>query len=260
MNVVLRVHRDAIPVPIPPTGGEGNGPQHLPPPALEVGQKVGSEREGKGKERKRPPSPTTPRRSEKHHQPATTSRPGRLQDPQPRTPLQNLTRIYTRVAIAALPRPVPLHGTHTRPLLSSVSSPSRPRMGLPKRTRTTVEAPSGSLQGLRASSPSPPTDAGAAAGSPASSRSRALDDVDYWRKASGWYDDDGGSTRYGSDAAPTAAESLHILRHAANGCPCCSCCPANPTRQQAAPQGAAADAALPDHSPSPAQPSNSSEN
>ena len=113
MNVVLRVHRDAIPVPIPPTGGEGNGPQHLPPPALEVGQKVGSEREGKGKERKRPPSPTTPRRSEKHHQPATTSRPGRLQDPQPRTPLQNLTRIYTRAAIAALPRPVPLHGTHT---------------------------------------------------------------------------------------------------------------------------------------------------
>ena len=25
------------------------------------------------------------------------------------------------------------------------------------------------------------------------------------------------ATRYGSDAAPTAAESLHILRHAANG-------------------------------------------
>ena len=207
MNVVLRVHRDAIPVPIPPTGGEGNGPQHLPPPALEVGQKVGSEREGKGKERKRPPSPTTPRRSEKHHQPATTSRPGRLQDPQPRTPLQNLTRIYTRVTIAALPCPAPSPSTaHTHtPLLSSVYSPSRPRMGLPKRTRTTVEAPSGSLQGLRASSPSPPTDAGAAAGSPASSRSRALDDVDYWRKASGWYDDDGGSTRYGSDDDGTSS-------------------------------------------------------
>ena len=127
MNVVLRVHRDAIPVPIPPTGGEGNGPQHLPPPALEVGQKVGSEREGKGKERKRPPSPTTPRRSEKHHQPATTSRPGRLQDPQPRTPLQNLTRIYTRAAIAALPRPVPLHSTHTR--LSSRPCIPRPAQG-----------------------------------------------------------------------------------------------------------------------------------
>ena len=122
----------ATPSPSPSPRRGGNGPQHLPPPALEVGQKVGSEREGKGKEtppithhstsiRETPPT--------RRHQ-SSRSPPGPAA-PHPPAELDAYIYIYPRYyRCPAPPRPPPRH-THT-PLLSSVSSPSRPKDGPPQ--------------------------------------------------------------------------------------------------------------------------------